>query len=341
MAAKYAYLAAKAYDYETNLSPKAAASAQHILKDIVKASTLGSFKEGATIGQGGLADILARLKANFTVLKTQMGFNNPQTELAPFSLRQELFRIKSDSNLSWEKRLAKAYVKDIWKIPEFRTHMRPFAAESRGTQPGLVIPFSTTIESGKNFFGHKLSSGDHAYDASQFSTRIKSVGVWLDGYKDLGLAQTSRAYLVPVGQDIMYVPDSNDLDTREWNVKDQKIPAPLPFGKSDMEKRSWTPISSLDGAEGQVRRHSRLRVYNDSGEVDQSKMQSDSRLFGRSVWNSRWLLVIPGESLLNPSEEGIQRFIHGKKVPGTSDKRDGHGVSDIKLIFSTYSYSGN
>lgn len=339
MAAKYAYLAAKAYDYETNLSERHAASAQHILTDIVKASTLGSFEEGAIIGQGGLADILARLEANFAVLKTQMGFNNPQTELAPFSLRGELFRNKDDR--VWESTLADAYVEDIWKIPEFRTHMRPFAAESVGKQPGLVIPFSTTIESGKNFFGKKLSANDHAYDASQFSTRVKSVGIWLEGYNGLGLAETSRAYLVPVGQDIMYVPDSNELDTREWNIKDQKIPVPLPFGKSDLEDASWTPIESLDGAEGLVRRHSRLRVYNDNGGVDQSKMQSDSRLFGRSVWNSRWLLVIPGESLLNPAEEGIQRLIHGNLVSGSNTRRDGNGIDDIKLIFSTYSYSGN
>jgi hypothetical protein len=343
MAAKYAYLAAKAYDYETNLSPKHAASAQHILKDIVQASTLGSFVDGARIGQGGLADILARLKVNFDVLKTQMGFNNPQTELEPFSLRKELFRIKDDDNVSWEKTLKKHYVEDIWNLAEFRVHMRPFAPESSGKQPGLVIPFSTNIKSGYNFFGHRLSADDHAYDASQFSTRIKSVGIWLKGYKNLGLAETTRAYLVPVGQDTMYVPDSNELHTRQWNVKDQKIPVPLPFGKADMEKPSWTPSLSLDGEEGLLRRHSRLRVYNDSGEVDQSKMQGDSRLFGRSVWNNKWLLVIPGESLLNPAKEGLEILIHGKRIPtkGSTTKRDGHGISDIKLIFSTYSYSGN
>jgi hypothetical protein len=140
--------------------------------------------------------------------------------------------------------------------------------------------------------------------------------------------------------DVMYVPDSYDLDSREWNVKDQKIPVPLPFGKSDMEDSSWLPLQSLNGAEGQVRRHSRMRVYHDAGDVDASKQNKDSRLFGRSVWNTKWLLVIPGESLLNPSEEGIQRLIHGLKVPG-SVNRDHHGISDIKLTLETYSYSGN
>jgi hypothetical protein len=345
MAAKYAYMAAKAYDYETNLSPKHVASAQHILRDIIRARTIGQVKIDDTgitpvVGQGGLADIMARLKANFSVLKTQMGMNNPQLAEEPFSLRSELFRITDENNVSWEKELAKHYSKNIWDLAEFRTKMRPFAAESAGEQPGLIIPFGTTITSGKNFFGFPLSANDHAYDASQYSTKIRSVGITFEGYRDLGLAATTRAYLVPVGLDVMYVPNSNDLDSREWSVRDQKIPVPLPFGKSDMEDASWLPLQSLDGAEGQVRRHSRMRVYHDAGTVDASKQNKDSRLFGRSVWNTKWLLVIPGESLLNPSEEGIQRLIHGKKVPGTN-KRDNHGISDIKLTFETYSYSGN
>ena len=341
LAAKYAYLAAKAYDYETNLSPKHSASAQHVLKEIVQARTLGQVEDGEpVVGQGGLADTMARLKANFSVLKTQMGFNNPQLATEPFSLRSENFRVKNDKK-KWQKALGKHYTANLWDLPEFRSQMRSFAAESTGKQPGLVIPFSTEITSGKNFFGFPLAANDHAYDPSQFSTRIQSVGIWLEGYKDLGLAETARAYLVPVGQDVMYVPDSVDLDTREWNVRDQKIPAPLPFGKSDMENASWMPMQAMDGPEGQVRRHSQLRVYHDSGEVDQSKIQSDSRLFGRSVWNNRWLLVIPGAALLADSEEGIQRLINGKPVPGKTTQRDGNGISDIKLIFKTYAYSGN
>ena len=51
------------------------------------------------------------------------------------------------------------------------------------------------------------------------------------------------------------------------------------------------------------------------------------RLLGRSVWNSRWKLIIPGNTLLNDPQEGLDRFINT--------------VRDVKLYFSTYSYSGN
>lgn len=347
LAAKYAYLAAKAYDYETNLSPKDAASAQHILKDIVQARTLGQVEGGEPVsGQGGLADVLARMNGNFKTLKTQMGFNNPQIETEPFSLRQEKFRIKKSAANNWKKTL-NASTKNLWEVPEFKTHMRPFSKESNGDQSGLVIEFGTEITSGKNFFGKVLGANDHAYDPSQFSTRIQSVGVWFEGYRGLGLAETARAYLVPLGQDIMYVPNSLDLDTREWTVYDQKIPAPLPFSKTDLESAAWFPTLALSGPEGQIRRHSQLRVYHDSGTLDASQVHSDSRLYGRSVWNNRWLLVIPGAGLLADPEEGIRRLIYGNRKPGVKEScksiecYDGNGITDIKLVFKTYAYSGN
>jgi predicted outer membrane repeat protein len=344
LAVKYAYLSAKAYDYETNLSPDHSGSSQNFLEKIIQERTLGEVQTDGlsttlVIGQGGLADTLATMKSNFDVLKTQMGFNNPQLEFAPLSLRKELFRIKDDSSNNWRKTLASHYVEDLWELPEFRTHMRTFTSEENGKQPALVIPFSSQIMYGKNFFGNKLGSGDHSYDPSHFATRIKSVGVWLEGYENLGLAETARAYLVPVGEDIMFVPNSDDLEIRSWSVKDQKIPVPIPMGTSNIDDNSWSPRDTLNG-EVAIRKHSQLRVYHDSGEVEQSEMQMDSRLFGRSVWNTKWLLVIPGASLLNPPEEGLNTLINGVKSEDT-DERDGNGISDIKIMFSTYSYSGN
>ena len=65
---------------------------------------------------------------------------------------------------------------------------------------------------------------------------------------------------------------------------------------------------------------------------------NDSRLIGRSVWNSRWLLIIPAGTLHSDRNEGLERFINGALV---GNQRDGNGVSDIKLFFQTYAYSGN
>jgi hypothetical protein len=54
---------------------------------------------------------------------------------------------------------------------------------------------------------------------------------------------------------------------------------------------------------------------------------TNNRLIGRSVWNSQWKIVIPGQALLNNPDEGLERFIRT--------------VRDIQLHFVTYSYSGN
>jgi hypothetical protein len=54
---------------------------------------------------------------------------------------------------------------------------------------------------------------------------------------------------------------------------------------------------------------------------------TNSRLIGRSVWNTQWKIVIPAYTLLNDEQEGLDRFVES--------------VQDIKLFLRTYSHSGN
>ena len=89
---------------------------------------------------------------------------------------------------------------------------------------------------------------------------------------------------------------------------------------------------------GQIRQFASFRAYHDSGNFDSSETITASRLIGRSVWNTKWMLIIPGRTLLNDPNEGIERFIYGGLVNG---KRDGNGVKDIKIFFQTYSISGD
>jgi|GEM_PF-991227 len=342
-AGRYVYLAAKAYDYETNLSDRDPASAQPLLTDVVRQRTLGQFVDGTAVaGRGGLADVLAQLKVNYAVLKGQMGFNNPQTETDRFSLRKELFRIRESNDKAWREELERHRVADLWSVPEFRKFCRPFAPQGAGAQPGLVLPFSTRVVFGKNFFGWPLGGGDHAYDPTNFATKVRSVGLWFENYDNTLLSETPRAYLVPVGMDVMLVADSNELDCREWTVVDQRLPVPLPVGDSDMNNPEFIPgVDSLNGSMIQIRRYSSFRAYHDQGYFDQTQMSYDSRLIGRSVWNTRWLLIIPGGTFLADPNEGLDTFIHGMKIPGATDgSRDGNGVKDIKLFFQTYAISG-
>jgi hypothetical protein len=233
-------------------------------------------------------------------------------------------------------------VADLWQVHEFRRYCRPFAPEDAGPQPGLVIPFGSEVQYGKNFFGWPLGGGDSTYDPTHFATKIRSVGCWFSNYNAMGLSYTPRVYLVPSGADVLRSPSGDTLKTREWKVVDQKIPVPFPIGDTDLQNSNWIPINdSLSDTFADIRRFSRFRAYHDSGAFDPGETVSDSRLIGRSVWNTRWLLIIPGETLLDPPAEGLDTFIYGQAVPGGGGARDNNGVRDIRLFFQTYAYSGN
>ncbi|ETR68242.1 MAG: hypothetical protein OMM_04671 [Candidatus Magnetoglobus multicellularis str. Araruama] len=152
MAASYIYLAAKAYDYETNLSHDHPCSAIPILSEIVKQRTLGKFDNGVAVaGGGGLAEILLKLRMNYESLKSRMGISNEQNESGRFSLRKELFRIKEGNDKLWRDTLERYKVVNLWQVPEYRRYCRPIAPESAGPQPGLMISFQSTIKYGQNF----------------------------------------------------------------------------------------------------------------------------------------------------------------------------------------------
>jgi hypothetical protein len=354
IAARYTYLAAKAYDYDTNFDVDAPGSPSALFEEIIKARTIGVVDGTPQVGDG-LAGILAHLNVNYQALKGQLGLTNPQIETGKLSLRSEMFRVfpkgytptgdttgwsdQPDANTNWRQILQNARVADLWNVPEFRYLARPFgdsvdASGNPVAEPGIVLRFSSTVTSGKNFFGKSLAGGDHAFDPSVYATRIRSVGVWFSDYRSsdvlADLAAAPRVYLIPTGADVMSIPNaSSPTKTRVWNVLDQVIPVPLPGIESKLPYSNFVPLlDSLDGRIGQQRRFSSFRAYHDSGEaVNTDELVTDLRLVGRSVWNTGWTIIIPGRALNADPDEGLDRFIEQ--------------VSDIKLIFQTYGFSGN
>ena len=336
LAARYAWMAAKAYDYETNFDPGDPGSPQGVLESIMKAETLGSFVDGEpVIGTGGLADALARLSHNFSVLNGQLGLNNAQSDGSKISLRYELFRIPQDvaSDTVWRQKLATFKVGDLWQVPEFRRYCRPFAPESAGAQPGLVIPFGTQIVAGRNVFGWPLGGSDNSFDPSLFATKVRAAGVWFGNYDPSRLALAPRVYLVPAGVDRMTVPTSADLKVRSWNIMDQRIPVPYPISGTAVDLPNFIPLQdSLDGQIGEIRRYSSFRAFGDtSSTAVDDQMTFDSRLVGRSVWNTRWMLIIPAANL--SASGGVDKLIDGDA--GWT------GIKDITVYFKTFGFSGN
>ena len=154
------------------------------------------------------------------------------------------------------------------------------------------------------------------------------------------LSATPYVYLVPVGLDSMRSPPLGDSsEVRTWNVQDVTIPLPFNIGGSGFSTRPlWQSADSLTEPLFGLRKHQAFRpisdatlwdentIYSTGGELWHNKF-TNTRLIGRSVWNSKWKLVIPGKTLLSNPDEGLERLIRT--------------VHDVKLYFHTYSYSGN
>ena len=207
-----------------------------------------------------------------------------------------------------------------------------------------MIPFSSAIAHGYNFFGQPLTSGDSALDSTYYATHISSAGVHFENYDRKVFANTPVAYLVPVGEDRMRA--VGDPDTvLSWKVVDQTIPAPYAIGSTKLDDPDWAPL--FDGNTGgndvgaRIRKHPSFRAYyGEKGDEPGNDSLDCTRLIGRSAWNTKWLLIIPAGSMNSDREAALAAFIGGE-----DKNRDGvleyEGVSDIKIGLKTYSASGN
>jgi hypothetical protein len=356
LAARYTYLAAKSYDYETGLL--GGTTGQSVINGIVAARALGDLTGGvpqatvSTSGDAGLAGTMARLQADWAVAKGRLGINNPDTNGTVFSLRRELFRIlgASTEDTAWQQTLEQHIVADLLADPDVAAACRNLRKADGSAVPGLVIPFSTTVQKGLNFFGLPLAVGDHSFSVSNYATKIYSAGIVLRGYVGMdayatgtlnaagpnttaanGLSATPYVYLIPTGTDYMLAPPLGDTGAvRSFSVADQALPLPFNLGATAF---STTQFYNANGTLNEqpwiLRKHQAFRPVADPAFFYGAMPAefTNARLVGRSVWNSGWKLVIPAFSLLNNEQEGLNRFAAS--------------VKDIELFLRTYSHAGN
>ena len=374
LAARYAFMSAQAYDYETGQLGTAAG--KDFVSRIIRSRALGEMKDGepqyagSNMGDPGLSSALAEMTADWLVLKGRLGFNNPDAYGTTVSLRTEKLRILPgpDGDTNWKDVLQRGRVENLLADPDVRRQCLQIDPGTGLPVPGIILEFSTTIENGYNLFGQPAAAGDHGFSPASFATKIFAAGIALEGYQGMdspvanssavggaggtsptdptvsfldpnALFATPYIYLIPVGTDSMRSPPLGDTSTiRTWSVDDVTIPLPFNLGTSDFStKQLWQSGDSLTEQLFSTRKHQPFRpvptaaafssgIYTGTGSLQRSQF-TNSRLVGRSVWNSKWKIVIPGQTLLNNPDEGLDRFIRT--------------VKDVKLHFVTYSYSGN
>lgn len=359
LASRYTYLAAKSYDYETGLL--GSEEGQAVINRIVASRALGDLTGGvpqattSTLGDAGLAGTIAQINADFSVAEGRLGINNPDPNGTLFSLRHELFRILDDPGITsddtaWQQSLETLIVPNLLADPDVAEYCNNIADEGGAPVPGLIIPFSSTIQKKQNFFGLDLAVGDHAYSSSTYSTKISSVGVVFKGYVGMdpyaigtpnaggpavldpdGLSATPYVYFIPCGNDFMRAPPLGGTDQiRSWTVEDQALPLPYNLGASDFNTiQFFNANGTLSEKPWILRKHQGFRPVADPA-FFYSNIPAEftnTRLIGRSVWNGQWKIVIPAYTLLSDEQEGLNRFVRS--------------VKDIQLFLRTYSHSGN
>lgn len=365
LSSRYTFLAARAYDYETGLADaKGNSRANDFFQKIVQAQAIGVFANGQPQNAGsqggdpGLSGALARMNSDWSVVKSRLGFNNPDRYRTTFSLRQENDRIVPGAagDSAWADQLAAARMSNILDDDDVRRYCMQVNPTDALAVPGYVIPFSTTIATGFNFFGKPLAGGDSTFTPTSFATKIRSSGIAFKGYigmasptsiggtvvsgggstpidPDTGfldpnaLSATPYVYLIAAGEDSMRSPALGDSSVvRTWQVEDQAIALPFDVGGADIGNNIFTPGQSLSES-FTIRKHQAFRAVPDGTVFNSAPGFTNSRLIGRSVWNSRWKIVIPANTLLADPVKGMQIFEQT--------------VKDIKLHLETYSYSGN
>jgi len=340
IAARYVVLAARAYAYEFD----ARSDGDDALSGIYRERLLGD--EGGFVR--GLQGVLARLEAIAPASK----FNRPLETLGErsFSFRRNLLGISDEEefpipDLRFRAWLESQIVDRLEDLTEIRDQAQVSVQRDYG--PALVIPFATEIES-RNFFGQgpELPFGNANFSITR-NAKIRSFAIRLDGV-DAALGTDPQSgtvfvYLLPVGDSVLREntnrPVIEDELATPWAVVDQYLPVPSLAQAPDLTKRRYNPWRS--GAQsggnflGAIKRHRDSEAQIELGQP----LRLNTNLAGRSAWNTRWLLVIPGSQWTSSSDpfeirRKLRQFIYGT----TADPAAERGINDIRLIIQAYSH---
>ena len=341
-----AYVLSRVFDYSTNFADgDVRARAPEFYDRLLRARTLGRLStDGSPIVESdeSLATILGRMKNAYDDFRTLGGVPIDGTEI--LSIRSGLFRLGTRSETDQDPELLR--VREIW-----RRHLRSHLVSSLGEIPelrsccidvpegsALVIPFQTPLVVGANQFNHfgfPKGAGDSGFNGSLIDSKLTSVRVIFDGYDQSRLSQDPAVFLVPLGQDDFRSPARPDVDNppvevRSWLLATYRLPPPpdlrTTLASPGVESAPWTSFR---------RRHGPFdATIGDYQNKPQQRNRITKQHFGRSVYNTRWLLVVPAR-FLNAVLEDDEIWGHFLGAPNST-----RGIKDIRIEFAFTSREG-
>ncbi len=359
LAARYVMLATRAFAYEYNERDFVDGQVEFLYRERLLGTTFA-------VDQG-LQSVLAALDAE----RQRDEFTGRLKKLRlfdqgfPFSIRKSMLGLEFNPSTDTDQQQfekSKAFraflethiVQDIRDVPAYRDLAVHTSDEDYG--PALVLTFPTEVAGGTlfgapstNVFGTDANY-NHCENPKIFTFLIQLQGVDSRGV----LGNTTgiiNAFFLPAGASMLRAPlgfDCARRPVRSWAVVDQKIPvvgqayrdafdildAPI---DGDFDR----PLGETAPGFGVINRF----PYVDA-EIAPNSVRIDRfphELAGWSVWNTQWVLIIPGRQFTSSSDtvENVRRqlmiLIYDANENGEPRRPDENlGIDDIVLRILAY-----
>ena len=354
LANRYVMLAARAFAYEYNERDEV----NDQMRRLHRERLLGT--ETAT--DQGLESVIARLDQK----RQESDFSSRLQKLSlfdqngdEFSLRKNLLGLAIDpaqdtnaqqlaKNKAFRALMETSIVQELLDVPAFA--QLASIDSDRDSGPALVLTFSTEV-AGRTLFGKRRGTtfGAPANFDTCSNPKIFEFAILLEGIDNPGALGVDGplvfAHFLPVGSSMLRAPTTGDCSLREvrtWAIVDQRIP-----GVSAAYRDSGGAI--LDAFNIPRFATSEALYLINRFPVTQAQLrQTENPVFqddlaGWSVWNTEWMLAIPGRQFTDPSDDSdlVRRklliLIYDADESGNPRSPDANlGIDDIKLRIKAY-----
>lgn len=354
LAGRYVMLAARAFAYEYNERDEVAVQVQRLYQERLLGSEL--------VTDEGLESVIARLdqkrqeSAFLTRLQKLSLFDHGGDE---FSLRKNFLGLaidpandtnqqQLDKNKAFRAHLESNIVQDLLDVPAFRDLAS--IDTDRDAGPALVLNFSTEV-AGRTLFGRRRGTtfGAPANFDTCSNPKLFEFAILLEGVDNpsaLGVdGPLVFAHFIPVGTSMLRAPETGNCALRPvnaWQVVDQRIP-----GVSAVYRDTGGAI--IDAfAIPRLATSPELNVINRFPVTQAQVRSTDTPIFqdelaGWSVWNTQWLIAIPGRQFTDPNDppdlvrKKLLILIFDADASGNPRSPDQNlGIDDIKLRIKAY-----